>query len=290
MTVYEAAMTKQALKNSYRKLVRRAGRLQFPLLAVLALAIMVTGYVCVANDPFDGSYFRTRSFKATESGPQQTDDGDVYTRNRFKRVETVPRERGPETTGEAHPFQSPDRRTEASEPQPEVPFSALVPAEPVAIPAPRALTEDSLDLASPAETAQRGLSEHNPPEEIAPTHLPALPRAERFSGELFSSESIAVPRAAAPSDPAGTRPALPRAEGFSGELFSSESIAVPHAAAPSAPAGTLPGTPTALPPVEEFSGERFSSEVIAVPHAAAPSAPAGTLPGTPTALPPVEEF
>ena len=268
-------MTKQALKNSYRKLVRRAGRLQFPLLAVLALAIMVTGYVCVANDPFEGSYFRTRPFKAAESGPQQTDDGRGYTRKRFKRVETG----GPVTTGEAHPFQNPDRRTEASDPQPEVPFAALVPAEPVAIPAPRAFTEDSLDLASPAGSARRGLSEHHPPEEIAPTHLPALSRAERFSGELFSSESIAVPRAAAPSAPAGTPPAtpiaLPPVEEFSGELFSSEAVAVPRAAAPSAPAGTPPATPTALLPVEEFSGELFSSEAVSVPADVALGEPAG---------------
>ena len=66
-TACEAAMTKQVLKDSYHKLVRRAGRLQISLLSVLALAITVTGYVCLANGPFDGSYFRTRSFRPDEA-------------------------------------------------------------------------------------------------------------------------------------------------------------------------------------------------------------------------------
>ena len=85
-------MTKQVLKDSYHKLVRRAGRLQISLLSVLALAITVTGYVCLANGPFDGSYFRTRSFRPHTAQPPVANEQGGYCVDQFQRVQPSLRE------------------------------------------------------------------------------------------------------------------------------------------------------------------------------------------------------
>ena len=240
-------MTKQVLKDSYHKLVRRAGRLQISLLSVLALAITVTGYVCLANGPFDGSYFRTRSFRPNTAQPPVANEQGGYRVEQFQRAQ--PSSREPARAVAETPQQS-------DEYLPEVPYAPLVATEPVL--APRT-TPGEPDLWN------------------AESSVPSP--AGTFSGDLFSTETLVLPP---PSTPAETMSGLPPAEPdgvendtFSGALFSTGPLERPAMSDHSElPVGLPPGAEAPIveapiveerPVVDAFSGELFSAGLAAVP-------------------------
>ena len=235
-------MTKQVLKDSYHKLVRRAGRLQISLLSVLALAITVTGYVCLANGPFDGSYFRTRSFRPNTAPPPVANEQGGYRVDQFQRVQ---------------PSSSEPARAVAETPQPsgeylpEVPYAPLVATEPVMSP-----------RTPPGEPDLRN----------AESAVPSS--AGSFSADLFSTEALVLPPPSTPPEtmsglPAGA-PDVVENDTFSGALFSTGPLERPAVSDHSAQPIGLP--PVAEAPVSEerpvvdaFSGELFSAGLAAVP-------------------------
>ncbi|MEE3369871.1 MAG: hypothetical protein VX346_11050 [Planctomycetota bacterium] len=244
-------MTKQVLKDSYHKLVRRAGRLQISLLSVLALAITVTGYVCLANGPFDGSYFRTRSFRPDEAQPPEDTVRDGYKIGQFKRVQPSA-EKPADTVG-----QSPQQ---SGEYLPEVLHAPLVATEPVS--RPRAVTSDA---------------------DVGNTESSVPSAAGTFSGEWFSTEELVLPQQPTPLETVSDSPAdesdVNGTDTFSGALFSTAPFAGPVSDLPEPPADLRPAVEAPVveapvveapvveerPVVDAFSGELFSPGWTALP-------------------------
>ena len=228
-------MTKQVLKESYHKLVRRAGRLQVSLLSVLALAITVTGYVCLANGPFDGSYFRTRSFHPDEPQPPVASVQDGYRVDQFKRVQ--PSSREPARAVAEPPQQSGEYLS-------EVPYAPLVATEPIVGPG---ASESDLDNAE--------------------SSIPSA--AGSFSGEWFSTEELVLPQQLTSPETVSGSPAgeadVDETGTFSGALFSTGPIAQPAASDHSERAAGLPPVAEERPVVDAFSGDLFSPGLTALP-------------------------
>ena len=230
-------MTKQVLKESYHKLVRRAGRLQISLLSVLALAITVTGYVCLANGPFDGSYFRTRSFQPDKPQSPVASAQGGYRVDQFKRVQPPSRE--PARVVAEPPQQS-------GEYLPEVPYAPLVATEPIVGP---------------------GAVASEPDLENTESSIPNA--AGSFSGEWFSTEELVLPQHLTPSEAVSGSPAaesdVDETGTFSGALFSTDPIAQPVASDHPERAAGLPPVTEERPVVDAFSGELFSPGLTALP-------------------------
>ena len=232
-------MTKQVLKDSYHKLVRRAGRLQISLLSVLALAITVTGYVCLANGPFDGSYFRTRSFRPAGAQPPENRAQNGYRIGQFKRVQ--PSSEQPAETVEESPQQPGEYLS-------EVPHAPLVATEPVT--RPRAVASDP---------------------DVGSTESSVPSAAGTFSGEWFSTEEAALPQQPTRLETVSESPVdesyVNGTNTFSGALFSTAPFVRPAHDLPEPPAelsSAIAAPAIAAPVVEErpvvdaFSGELFS--------------------------------
>ena len=284
-------MTKQALKDSYHKLVRRAGRLQISLLSVLALAITVTGYVCLANGPFDGSYFRTRSFQPAEPNPSVASDRPGYHVDQFKPVEKAPR--GREGEFARTPFKSRRRLPEVSQSEPEVAHVPLVATEPVALP-------DAVAVARDLENTESSIASAagKPPEtELSGSdrigQSAAVPeRAEvgAFSGEWFSTEEIVLSTLPPDVEPVRSLPAVDagtaEADVFSGEWFSTEEIVLPTLPPHVESVRSLPAVDAGTAEADVFSGELFSTGPLTRPTANA-GLQANARPEPAASLPPV---